>query len=63
MICDTCGHTVYYRASDWDWPYFCSYCDWEQLPEYLRAPERRADYVPYHPQPTLWGRIKQVFKP
>jgi hypothetical protein len=25
--------------------------------------ERRAYYVPYHPQPTLWGRIKQVFKP
>lgn len=65
MICHTCGHPVYHNSGggDWDWPYACSYCDpdYKRLPEHLRAPERRADYVPYHPKPSVWGRIKQVF--
>lgn len=39
MTCNTCGCVVLcnHNAGDWDWPYACTWCDRERLPEHLRA--------------------------
>lgn len=58
--CAACGHEVLVNlnAGDWDWPYACSFCDAERLPEHLRAPEKRKGYVA---RPlTRWQHFKKA---
>lgn len=57
--CATCGSKVLVNrnAGDWDWPYACTWCDRERLPEHLRAsnPWDRPEKID---KPNIWTKIK-----
>lgn len=57
MTCSTCGSEVLVNrnADGWDWPYACTWCDRERLPEELRA-----TVCAPAPRLTRWQHLKRA---